>query len=253
MRTMVESGSRAAALPVAAMFPDRVARLLIRLLIWGLGAALMIVAAAGATTVHAAKTPADSGASNPDPQEALALVQRTSERVIALLEARREELEASPERLYDLVERELVPYFDFVRISRLVLGKYWRRATPEQRRRFATEFKQMLIRSYASSMLQYTGEKIAFLPVRPGRRPEEVTVRTEVELAGTEPVIVEYSLHWRKGRWLVYDVRIDGVSLVVNFRTTFAEEIRRRGLEALIEQLRERNRQNLSPAEQTHG
>ena len=175
---------------------------------------------------------------------ALEMVQQTTERVTRLLQARKAELEADPALLYEVVEKEVAPYFDFVRMSRLVLGKYWRRASKEERRRFASEFRRLLVRSYAASMLKYSGEKIRFLPLRGAANAKEVTVRTEVELPGIDPVEVDYSLYLRKGEWKVYDVAIDGVSLVVNYRTTFAEEIRRSGgLAGLIDKLRQRNEQ----------
>ncbi len=198
--------------------------------------------------ISAAAAPAGSPQAA-DPQEALRMVRDTAQRVIGILQARREELAADPALLNAMVEHEILPYFDFVRMSRLVLGKYWRRASREERRQFVTEFRQMLVHSYASSMLKYSQEKITYLPLRATPGAREVTVRSEVELPGMEPVGVEYSLHFRNGQWKVYDVAIDGVSLVVNYRTSFAQEIRRSGgLAGLIEKLRRRNAQvNVQP------
>ncbi len=173
---------------------------------------------------------------------ALEMVQQTTEQVTRLLQARKAELEADPALLYTVVEKEVAPYFDFSRMARLVLGKYWRRASREERRQFIEEFRRLLVRSYAASMLKYSGEKINFLPLRGNPEASDVTVRTEVEVPGMDPVEVDYSLYLRKGEWKVYDVAIDGVSLVVNYRTSFSEEIRRSGgLAGLIEKLRQRN------------
>ncbi|MFQ5487525.1 MAG: phospholipid-binding protein MlaC [Gammaproteobacteria bacterium] len=176
---------------------------------------------------------------------ALEMVQQTTERVTRILQARQAELEADPALLYTVVEKEVAPYFDFVRMSRLVLGKYWRRASREERRQFAKEFRRLLVRSYAASMLKYSGEKISFLPLRGDPEATDVTVRTEVEVPGMDPVEVDYSLYLREGEWKVYDVAIGGVSLVINYRTSFAEEIRKSGgLAGLIEKLQQRNQQS---------
>ncbi|HHH35229.1 MAG TPA: ABC transporter substrate-binding protein [Gammaproteobacteria bacterium] len=175
------------------------------------------------------------------------MVRQTTQKVITILRSRRAELEADPRLLYRVVEREVAPYFDFVRMSRLVLGKYWRRATPAERRRFAIEFRKLLVRSYASSMLKNADGKISYLPMRARPSDTDVTVRTEVELPDSdEPVEVDYSLYLKKGEWKVYDVTIGGVSLVVNYRTSFADEIRKSGsLAGLIEKLRQRNEEML--------
>ncbi len=178
----------------------------------------------------------------------LEMVQQTTQKVLGILHSRRAELEADPQLLYQVVDREVTPYFDFVRMSRLVLGKYWRRATPAERRQFAIEFRKLLVRSYASSMLKYSDEKITYQPLRAPPDAVDVTVRTEVELSDTgEQVEVDYSLHLKKGEWKVYDVTIGGVSLVVNYRTSFAEEIRRSGgLAGLIDKLRQRNKEKIN-------
>ncbi len=188
-------------------------------------------------------------AARADHLSALEMVQQTTERVTGILQSRKAELEADPALLYTVVEKEVAPYFDFVRMSRLVLGKHWRRATPEERQQFAEEFRRLLVRSYAASMLKYSGEKINFLPLREDPEATDVTVRTEVEVPGTDPVEVDYSLSLRDGEWMVYDVVIGGVSLVVNYRTSFAEEIRSSGgLAGLIEKLHQHNQKNIKSA-----
>ncbi|HIP53303.1 MAG TPA: ABC transporter substrate-binding protein [Chromatiales bacterium] len=175
-----------------------------------------------------------------DPKE---MVRQTIERMLALLEERRPEMEKSPGRIYGVVDEVVVPKFDFKRISRYALGRYWRRATPEQRKAFTDEFKNLLIRTYATSLLNYTGQKIEYLPTRPGKNPDSVTVMTVVREEGGPKVPINYRLHRVEGKWLVYDVVIDGVSLVSNYRSSFASKIRRVKIDGLIVQLRQKNQQ----------
>ncbi len=175
-----------------------------------------------------------------DPQ---ALVQSVAEQVLSELRRDKAKLQAHPERVNAIVDRYILPHVDFQRMSRWVLGKHWRRASPEQRRRFVEEFKKLLIRTYATSLLEYTDQTLTFLPFRGDPASGKVTVRSQVEQPGGFPIPIDYKLHRSKdGRWLIYDILIDGVSLVSNYRASFAREINRRGLDALIETLAEKNR-----------
>ncbi len=173
-----------------------------------------------------------------DPQ---AVIKQTIDRMLEMLEAHRSEWEKSPGKIYGVVEKEVVPKFDFERISRYVLGRYWRRATPEQRKAFTDEFKNLLIRTYATSILNYNGQKIKYLSVRQGKNKDRVTVMTEVREVGGPRVPINYRMHRSHGKWRVYDVVIDGVSLVSNYRKNFANKIRRTRLDGLIAQLKQKN------------
>lgn len=178
------------------------------------------------------------------------MVESAATQAIQALKESKPELERNPSEIYDFVREYLLPYFDFEYASRLVLGKHWRAATPEERERFQEAFQRTLIRSYASSMLQYSDQKITFLPYREASG-DETTVKTEIETDSGKPVAVDYNLRRNgDGEWKVYDVIIDGISVVLNYRGTFASEIRRlNGLAPLIERMEERNRANiLEPA-----
>lgn len=172
------------------------------------------------------------------------LVKKTTDEVIAELQERRAELEAQPGKIYDFVQEYLLPHFDFERMSRLVLGKHWRRIDEAGRERFIREFQRLLVRTYATSMFKYSDEKISFLPYHGEPGAGEVIVKTEVERPGGEPVPIDYRLYATGGEWKVYDVAVDGVSLVINYRSSFASQIARLGgVDALTEKLRERNKQ----------
>lgn len=173
------------------------------------------------------------------PQE---LVKRTAQEMQAELRKNRQVLEADPTKIYGLVNQIVLPHFDFTLMSRWVLGKYWRQATPEQRQRFTEEFRTLLVRSYAGALLEYADEELIFPPV-PDLPPdaEEATVHSEVQPKGEDPVAINYSLRMRDGEWKVYDVIVNGVSLVINYRSTFANQIRNQGIDAVIRDLQERN------------
>ncbi len=176
-------------------------------------------------------------------QSPQALIKSTSDQVLARLKADHDELQAHPDKVYALVEDIVLPHFDFHRIARWVLGKYSRRASAAQMARFTEEFRMLLVRTYATALLQYTNQQIDYLPLRMKPGATDVTVKTEIQQPGAFPIPIDYDLYLPEGskEWKVYDVSIDSVSLVSNYRSTFAGEIRRKGLDALIDSLAKRN------------
>lgn len=178
------------------------------------------------------------------------VIKDTSEQLIRILEQDREKLLEDPEHVYRLTTDILIPHVDMYRISRLVLGKYWRRASREQRLRFSEEFRRMLVRTYASALKQFRGQAdIRFQPMRIEQGDHNVVVNTKIALAGAQPVAVSYRMHLKKGHWLAYDVKIEGVSLVTNYRSSFAQQIRRQGLDALIQRIRALNERRVQRPE----
>jgi phospholipid transport system substrate-binding protein len=169
------------------------------------------------------------------------LVRTTMDRVLAVVRDRGEQLKDEPGELYRLVDKIILPHFDFQRMSRDVLRRYWDEASPEQRERFIEEFKNLLVRTYAKALTEYSDQKVKFLPLEDADGDDRVTVRTEVYQEGGFPIPISYSMYKRESRWLVYDVTIDGVSLVKNYRSAYRAQIRRGGLEQLIGMLAERN------------
>lgn len=173
---------------------------------------------------------------------ATALVRQTSERMLSTLKARRAEVARQPELIYRLVGEIVVPHFDFQRITQAALGRHWGQATPAQQRGLTEAFQQILVRTYAKALLNYSGQEILYLPLRPGRDAGDVTVATQVQEAGAPPVPINYRLYLKDGAWKVYDVIIDNVSLIANYRSSFANRIRTEGIEGLIQSLNEMNR-----------
>jgi len=147
---------------------------------------------------------------------------------------------------YSLVEDIVLPHIDFRRVGQIVLGKYWRRANAEQRDRFVNEFRSFLVRTYVTAMIEFSDQivshanNVRYLPFR-NTDPEDVTVRMEIRLADRPPVSVNYSLYLKNANWLIYDLSVEGISLATTYRSSFASEIRRGGIDKLIDKLAARN------------
>ncbi|MEO5573813.1 MAG: ABC transporter substrate-binding protein [Gammaproteobacteria bacterium] len=171
------------------------------------------------------------------------LVQQTADRMIAAIKSERAVINENPEHLYALVDEIILPHFDFERMSSWVLGKHWRAATPEQRTHFTQEFRTLLVRTYATAMGEYSDQKITYPPMKAAPDATEVTVRSEIEQPGGPSIPINYNLFLKNGNWKVQDVVIDNTSLVANYRSSFSSEIRRDGLDALIDKLAARNQQ----------
>lgn len=174
-------------------------------------------------------------------QSAQQMVQSVADNTIAKLKSERVAIEKDPGRLYELINEFVLPHFDFERMSKWVLGKHWRSASPAQRQKFVSEFRTLLVRTYATSLKDYSDQEISYLPFRDSETAEEVTVRSEVAQPGGFPIPINYRLSKINGEWKVFDVTIDDISLVSNYRTSFSKEIRNGGVDGLIATLSERN------------
>ena len=181
---------------------------------------------------------------NQEPQQ---LVQSTSDQVLARLKKDHDKLQKNPDLIYPLVEDLVLPHFDFTKMSQWVLGVSWRTASDEQKARFTEQFRTLLVRTYAKALLEYTNQKINYLPVHTEADAKQVTVRTEIVQAGGQNIPVHYSMYRKGDEWKVYDISIDGVSLVNNYRTSFANDIRQSGLDKLIARLVDMNNGKATP------
>ncbi len=174
-----------------------------------------------------------------DPQ---GIVKDASDRMLKALKENKAEIEQDASVVYRLVDDILLPIFDFEKMSKLALGKNWRKADDLQRVQFSNEFRLLLVRTYSTAMLEYTDEKIDFLPLRDDLKKKKVKVEMEILQAGGPAIPMALSMYFDKSNeWKVYDVKIDGISLVTNYRSTFADEIRNGGMDKLIENLASRN------------
>lgn len=193
------------------------------------------------------------------------MLESVTEEIITVLKREQEAIHREPTYLFDLVEQVLLPHVDMEVMSRYVLGKHWRTATADQRKRFSEEFKNLLVRFYVSALIDDTSKLdellantenlVNYLPVNVDDSTRKTTVRAEVNMPNGGPrVPVSFNLYLSaQGEWLMYDVNVDGISLVTNYRSNFATDIKRDGLDVLIDRLAERNRELLEQARIKNG
>ncbi len=177
------------------------------------------------------------------PHPALALVMQTADKIQAQLRTERDKVAKDKKRTYELVEEIVLPHFDFTTMSASVLGKHWRSANDDQKKKFTQEFKILLVRTYAKALVDNMDRKINYLALRAPDGATDVTVKTEIPQEGSFPLPINYSMELIDGAWKVYDVDIDGISLVKNYRTTFSNEVKQGSIDSLIKTLTERNSQ----------
>jgi len=170
------------------------------------------------------------------------LVKKTAEDVIFAIKADQEIQKGNKEKIYKLAEEKILPNFDFNKVARLVLGRAWRSANEEQKQAFIKEFRTLLLKTYAVALSKYKDQEIKFKPTRMSGAEEIVIVKSEIVQSGAQPIRVNYALSQSSGKWLVFDIVIEGVSLVTNYRSQFSSEIRRNGMDALINKLVKKNK-----------
>ncbi len=165
------------------------------------------------------------------------LIESAANIMLQEISARRAEFRRDPSKLYALVDEVLLPYFDVDHAARLVLGRHWSGATPEQRRRFVDAFYRSLLNNYGDALIEFTGDRIKVLPYKGDPVAKTATVRTTVRRSSGEVVPVNYSLRLTDQGWKAWDVVIEGISYVKSFREDFGAEIDQKGLDAVIQRL----------------
>lgn len=149
-----------------------------------------------------------------------------------------------PTDLGALVERSIVPVFDFPRMTRLAVGRHWSLASLEQQALLVGEFKTLLVRTYSQALSAYGDQEIEYRRVRAAPGDSDAVVRSVVRRAAAEPLTIDYDMAEGVWGWKVYDVKVGGVSLVISYRGSFADIVRENGIDGLIKSLAERNRAN---------
>jgi phospholipid transport system substrate-binding protein len=175
-----------------------------------------------------------------------ALVKRTADEVITIVKSDKDIQAGDQDKLFALAEEKILPNFNFEKVSRLVLGKNWTKATPDQKTAFQAEFKTLLLRTYATALSKYKNQTIEYKPLRIADSDTNANVKTLILQPGGQPIAVDYSLEKQGDTWKVYDIVIEAVSLVTNYRSQFAQEIRQNGLDSLIKKLADKNKAALA-------
>jgi phospholipid transport system substrate-binding protein len=189
-----------------------------------------------------------AGASVPNdkPDE---LVQALTERVLKILQTDERLRNGDTDRAVKLIEEAVLPHFDFRRMTMLAVGRDWRDATDAQRERLIDAFYDMLVRTYSNALTEYRDQQVDFRPLRMSPDDRTVRVQTQIRQSGAQPIAVDYVLERQDDGWKVFDVVIAGVSLVTNYRGTFAQEIRAGGIDGLIRALETRGSEIAKRAE----
>ena len=143
-----------------------------------------------------------------------------------------------------LVDKRIVPLFDFPRMAAIALGRNWRLASDEQRTRLATEFQTLLVRTYSRALVDLDEQSIVYRPLRAAPGDTDVTVRSSLRRSGAEPLTIDYDMADGSGGWRIYDVKIAGVSAVLTYRESFSATVRESGIDGLIRALEDKNRRN---------
>lgn len=211
---------------------------------------LLVMLAMGAASSFTEATLAEPGVHDPrlfaDPQP---LVAAKIDELILQLRDNAEKIREDQSIAYRISNELMAPHIDFPRITRLVIGKYWQTASPAQQQQLIEEVEHLLIRSYVTAMTSYVDDIIAlaekkgikYLPSRYKTGDKKASIRATIALEGGQTADVQYQLYYRD-EWKIYDIRLEGISLAITYRSSFGEQIKRDGLDALITQLAERNR-----------
>ena len=174
-----------------------------------------------------------------------ALVKRTADEILAIIKADKDIQSGNSAKVVELAEQKVLPHFDFERMTRLAVGRNWSQANDAQKQGLVKEFRTLLVRTYSSSLSQYRNQTIDVKPTKLAPADKDATVRSAVIQQGGPPIPIDYAMEKTDSGWKVYDVVIDGASLVTTYRGTFNDQVQKGGIDGLVKTLQERNR---SPA-----
>jgi phospholipid transport system substrate-binding protein len=171
-----------------------------------------------------------------------ALVRTVSNDVLEIVRKDKDIQSGNVRKAVELAEVKVLPHFDFAHMTRLAVGKDWRKATPEQQSSLVEEFRTLLVRTYSKAFVEYRNQAIDFKPFKMQPTETDVVVRSVVHQPSGKPVQIDYNLDKTEHGWKVYDISVAGVSLVTNYRSSFAQEVSAGGVDGLIGSLRTKNK-----------
>jgi phospholipid transport system substrate-binding protein len=214
------------------------ANLLVTSTLGALGSVVLLCGAIGVTPAVAATAAAPvAGAPTINTQDPTQLVQDVASSILKDLDANRDTYRKDPTKVRELADKYLLPYFDTQYAAQLVLGKYWRTATADQRTRFVNAFKDSMLQNYGNALVEFTANRLKVQPGRVDPGSDFATVSTTVSRDDGTTVPVLYVLHKTPDGWKAWDVKIEGISYVKSFRDDFAAQIDQKGLDAVIARL----------------
>jgi len=169
------------------------------------------------------------------------LVQKITDDVLAAIKSDKELAAGDKQKALKVAEEKVLPYIDFEQATRLAVGRSWNQATPEQKKQLVAEFRAMLVRTYSNAIQVYQGQTLKVLPSRGKQDPEDTTVRTQYVRAGGQPLPIEFHMRKPDKGWKVYDIVVEGVSLVMTYRSEFDAVVKQEGIEGLLKRLAQKN------------
>jgi len=170
------------------------------------------------------------------------LIKNTVQEVLAIIKQDKDIQAGNQKKILELVDAKVLPHFNFARMTQLAVGKHWRTATPEQKQALTTEFRNLLVRTYTKAFTVYRNQTVEVKPFKMPPGATEVTVKTVIIKPGEPSVPVDYNMEKTETGWKAYDLAVEGVSLVTNYRSTFSEQIQQSGIDGLIKTLVEKNK-----------
>ncbi|NJD88307.1 MAG: ABC transporter substrate-binding protein [Betaproteobacteria bacterium] len=176
-----------------------------------------------------------------------ALARKSIDEVLAVIRADKELQNGNPKKLHALVEEKILPHFDFTRMTRLAVGRNWAQASDAQKEALTREFQTLLVRTYSTSISQYRNQTIDVKPAKIASGDKDTVVKTVVNQPGGQPIPIDYAMERTDKGWKVYDVMVDGVSLVTTYRGSFNEQVQKGGVDGLVKTLADRNRTAEAP------
>ena len=171
-----------------------------------------------------------------------ALIKNTAQEVLAIVKQDKDIQAGSQKKVLELVDAKVLPHFNFTRMTKLAVGKHWRTATAQQKQALEAEFRNMLVRTYTKAFTVYRDQEVEIKPLKVADNATEVTVKTMIVKPGTPSIPVNYDMEKTPEGWKVFDLVVEGVSLVTSYRSTFSEQIKKGGIDGLIKTLVEKNR-----------
>ncbi len=172
------------------------------------------------------------------------VVRNTTDEVVARVRNEKDALRSDPKKMYSLVSEMIFPHFDFGIMSQFVLGEQWKTADEARRAAFVDQFRKLLVRTYAAALLEYSDQEISYPdPGAPPENAKTAIVKQDITQAGSGLLPVVYRLHSKTGAWMVFDVSVDGVSLVKTYRSSFTSILKDGGIDKLIESLAVKNQE----------
>jgi phospholipid transport system substrate-binding protein len=169
------------------------------------------------------------------------LVKKVTQEVLDAIKSDKQLAAGDKRRAIKLAEEKVLPHVDFEEATRLAVGRGWAQATPEQRKKLVTEFRNMLVRTYSNAITAYEGQTMKVMPVRMKPGDTDVTVHNQFIRPGGKPVLLDYSMRKTDSGWKIYDIVVEGVSLVLTYRSEFDAVVKQEGIDGLIKRLAQKN------------